>query len=721
MPDSPLIEKQDAVAGISTTQDPLRLVKLINDCIRESDSHKVKFGYSSRMEKYDQLYRNKLYDGADQGHLYFESRANYYREWVDGTANILTREPLQDTVLRRDQEPDVSIAADVFTRIIEYVHYKNDREIKEYDWCIHAGKYGNGIMHCFYNPEADNFQGLPSYEPINPKYIGISPGAKDFDDAVWAFYKRPVSTASLRQAYPDLDIKPDGDISGASLMNAKESGKFKFFLTDPNNSAFMGFTTGGTKLSGDKKGKNQTWLTTFYYRDPEKIDLADENDLQEWIDNNPGFGSSKNQKVMFDKLKTQLPMTVKLYPFGRKIQKCNDFVLEDDPNPYPIFPFIDFSAYPDPDEFWAEGTISLIREQVRNIHLISSGLAANADFVNRPPFWTTSKRWDNNQSFGLDPNQIVPLEQGSTIQPLVIPAMAGKGQMDLMQWRINEIENVTGVKRIMFGSMPQSGAPSGVQMDKLQDAGLGAILPMTKRFRNSRKQLGSFIFWMIQNFMTEPRKMLFINKSENPPQSQPVQINQPGGPNNSFINDVMSGDWEYYVDESEGRPFSQAARFQQMEAVAQAMEKIAPAESAKLMVEASNLPGRSKYLDIIDKRYQMQLEIGITNAERDRQLKEFTEINKAQSDARKAEAMEVKAGAYVKGLESRGIKDIADALATGAEADAQQIMQQEQTPMAPTPNVAEPPPPPSFPDIGQLPGGMKMPQPTPLEEHGGMG
>lgn len=710
--EAPLIENQDAVAKISTTQDPKRLVELIDTCIKESDSHKVKFGYNSKVEKWDKLYQNKLYDGSDQGHLYFESRANYYRKWVDGMANVLTREPIHDTVLRRDQEA-TSISAEVFNRIIEYVHYYNKRDLKEYDWCVNAGKYGNGIMHIYFNPEADDYQGLPCYEPINPKHIGISPGAKSLDEAVWYFYKRPVSTASLKQAYPDLDIKPDADISGSGLMNAKESGKFKFFLSDPNNSAFMGFTTGGTKLSGNKKGKNQSWLTTFYYNDPEKIDLTDDDDLQQWIDDNPGFGNSKNKQKTFEKLKSQLPMTVKLYPFGRKIEKVNDFILEDDPNPYPFCCLVDFSMYPDPDEFWAEGIISLIREPVRNIHLISSGLAANSDFTNRPPFWTTSKKWDNNQSFAMEPNQMIPIEQGAQIMPLAIPPMAGKGQMELINFRISEIESVTGLRESLFGAMPRSGAPSGVQLDKLQDAGMGALLPISRRFTQARKEVGERIFWMIQNFMTAPRKMLFINKDENPPQPQPTQINQPG-PDDTFINDVMSGDWEYYVDETAGRPFSQAARFQQMESAAKAMEKFAPNEAAKLLLQASQLPGWTKFAKKIDERYQMQLEIGITNAERDRQLKEFSEINKAQSDSRKAEAMEVKAGAYVKGLESRGIKDIAEAMVTGMEEQARQVMDSETTPLSPTPSVTEPPLPPKFPDIGQMPGALNVQQPKPL-------
>ena len=713
--DNPIVEGQDAVAPISTTKDPKRLVKLINDCIKESDSHKVKFGYNSKVEKFDQLYKNKLYDGADQGHLCFESRANYYRKWVDGMANVLTREPLSDAVLRRDQETS-SISADVFKRIIEYVHYYNQRDLKEYDWCIHAGKYGNGIMHVYYNPEADDFQGLPCYEPINPRNIGISPGAKNFDEAVWVFFKRPVSTASLKQAYPDLDLKPDADISGGSLMNQKESGKFKFFLTDPNNSAFMGFTTGGTKLAGNKKGKNQTWLTTFYYYDPEKLDLTDETELQKWIDDNPGFGNSKNKKTIFEKLKSQLPTTVKLYPFGRKIQKAGDFILEDDPSPYPFLPLINLSMYPDPDEFWAEGIISLIREPVRNIHLISSGLAANSDFVNRPPFWTTSKRWDNNQSFAMEPNQMVPLEPGATIQPLAIPA-SNERQMELINFRINEIESITGLRESLFGAMPRAGAPSGVQLDKLQDAGMGAVLPISRRFTQARKELGERIFWMIQNYMTAPRKMLFINKDENPPQPQNTQINQPGQ-DDTFMNDVMEGDWEYYVDETAGRPFSQAARFQQMEAAAKAMEKLLPAEAIKLLLQATGMPGWSKWAKQVDQIHQMQLEIAITNAERDRQLKEFEGINKAQADARKAEAMEVKAGAYVKGLESRGIKDISDALVTGQEEIARTIMDQETTPLAPTPSITEPPAPPSFPDIGQMPGALKVQQPEPLGQEG---
>lgn len=713
-----LIEQQDAVAPISTATDPIELVKLINECVRETESHKNKFGYHSKMEKFDKLYNNKLYDGATQGHLYFEARANYYRKYVDGMGNILTREKLTDTVLRRDDAVS-SISAEVFKRIIEYVHQYNKRDLKEWDWAIHAGKYGNGFMHVYYNPEADENQGLPCYEPINPKYIGVSPGAKTTDDAVYVYYKRPVSTASLQQAYPDLDIKSDSDISSTALMNQKESGKFRFFVTDPNNSAFMGYTTGGTKLSGDQKGKKQTWLTTFYYKDPEKIDLVTSDDLQQWIDDNPGFGNKNNKKKTFEKLEQKLPMTVYLYPHGRKIQKANEYILEDDPCPYPFCPLVNFGMFTDPDEVWAEGIISMIREDVRNIHLASSSMAANVDFRNRPPFWTTSKKWDNNQSFATEPNQIIPLEQGATLQPLNIPPVAAKDVIELIQFRINEIEGTTGIRESLFGHMPQTGAPSGVQMDKINNAAVGAVLPIVTRFTFARKSVGERILWMIQNFMTAPRKMRFINTGDNPPTAQPMNINQPQPGMAVFTNDVMDGDWEYYVDETTGRPFSQEARFLQMQAASKAMEKFAPADAAKLLLEASQLPGWTKYATEIDKRYQIQLEIGITNAERDRQLKEFVAANKAENDSRKAEAMEVKSGAFVKGMESKGIKDIADAMATGNEEMARDVMNQETTPLAPTPDIAQAPAPPTFPDIGQVPGALKFQAPQPLE--GGMG
>ena len=714
-----MIQSQDAVAPISTTQDPLELVKLINQCVREADSHKTKFGYNSKMEKFDKLYNNKLYDGAEQGHLYFEARANYYRKYVDGMGNILTREKLSDTVLRRDDEIS-SISAEVFNRIISYVHYYNKRDLKEFDWAVYAGKHGNGIMHVYYNPEADENQGLPIYEPINAKYIGISPGAKNIDEAVFVYYKRPVATASLQQAYPDLDIKSDSDVSSTSLMNQKESGKFRFFVTDPNNSAFMGYTTGGTKLSGDQKGKKQTWLTTFYYKDPEKVDLITEDELRQWIEDNPGFGNKNNREKTFKNLVDKLPMTTYLYPHGRKIQKANDFILEDDPNPYPWIPFVNFGMFTDPDNFWSEGIISMIRQDVRNIHLASSSMAANVDFRNRPPFWTTSKRWDNNQSFASEPNQIIPLEQGATIQPLNIPPVASKDVLELIQFRINEIEGTTGIRESLFGQMPQVGAPSGVQMDKINNAAVGAVLPIFTRFTYARKAVGERILWMIQNYMTNPRKIRFINQADNPMQAQVQSINQPNpAAPGSFTNDVMQGDWEYYVEETSGRPFSQEARFQQMEAAAKAMQPFAPADAAKLLLEASQLPGWTKYATAIDKRYQMQLEIGITNAERDRQLKEFIAINKAQADERKAEAMEVKSGAFVKGMESKGIKDIAQAMSTGMEDAARDMMNEETTPLAPTPTIAEPPKPPSFPDIGQLPGAENFAQPKPLE--GGMG
>jgi hypothetical protein len=635
---------------------------------------------------------------------------------------ILTREKLTDTVLRRD-DAIVSIQAEIFKRILDYIHYYNNKELKEYDWTIYAGKYGNGFMHVYYNPEADENQGLPVYEPINPKYIGVSPGAKNLDEAVFVFYKRPVSTASLQQAYPDLDIKSDSDISSASLMNQKESGKFRFFVSDPNNSAFMGYTTGGTKLSGDKQGKKQTWLTTFYYKDPEKIDLITEDDLSKWISDNPGFGNKNNQKKVLESLRDKLPMTVRLYPHGRKIQKCNDYILEDDPCPYPFIPLVDFGMFTDPDEIWSEGIISLIREPVRNIHLASSSMAANVDFRNRPPFWTTSKRWDNNQSFATEPNQIIPLEQGAQIQPLTIPPVAGRDVLELIQFRIGEIESITGIRESMLGQMPSTGAPSGIQIDKMNNAAIGALNVISTRFTHARKCVGERILWMVQNHMTAPRKMRFINKDDNPPTAQAMPINQlkgaTGNGTDEFINDVTQGDWEYYVDETSGRPFSQEARFQQMQAAAKAIEKFAPADAAKLLLEASQLPGWPKYAQEIDKRYQMQLEIGITNAERDRQLKEFIAANKAQADDRKAEAMEVKSGAFVKGMESKGIKDIAQAMSLGVEEQAREVMESETTPLAPTPTIAEAPAPPTFPDIGQLPGALNFPQPKPLE--GGMG
>lgn len=643
------VSGQDTQKALAETEDKGKLVHLIHSKISEGQQDKQKYGYPGKMEKYNNLYKNQLYQNQSQDQLYFESKANYYRVYVDKLANILTRDPVQDAIVRKDKKP-IDLKVEVLSRILEYIHKVNNRFEREFDLGVTAGKFGNGFMYTYYDPNKDEMRGLPCYHLIDPKYILVSPGATSLEDAVWVAYKRPVSTYQLQLAYPDMEqkIKPDSDVSTTITDNQKD-GKFVFTNTDPSLGGLSQWTMTGNKIGAGYAASNQTWLIDFYYKDPRKVELQNEMELRQWIDGNPGFGNQSARDALYMRLTGEkFPLSVLRYPHGRKIQMASDQILEDFANPYPWIPFLEFGVFSNPGELWKQGIIELIRQMVANIHLASSGLAANVDFRCRP-FWVTDDPgWDDKEAFTTNPNDVKKLSrQGTFLKPADIPQVAPKDVLELIIFRMNEIDTVTGLRDVLFGVNPAN-STSGVQLDKLQDAALGVLVPIFRRFNAFRTQLGNRLLWMVQNYMTDARQISFVSQEEIPYISQTMDINteQPSlVGNNGLLNDVTQGQWEYIVEETSGMPFSKAAKAQQINAAAEVVAKFRPDMAAILQLEALQLPSRQQYEQAIVQAFEGQQKAAAQQAQQEAQVTAADIQSKIKERSDKADAAMVTAGA----------------------------------------------------------------------------
>ena len=182
-----------------STDDSSEILKLIRDCVSASDSYRNKFANLSGSWVQDSTKYESLYDG----HLYterekagYECKEDVYRDFVDFNTALLTQFDSNEYIRQFGSETN-SITAELMTRTMEYAHQLNETDKKDEDTLKIGGQMGIGIQR--FKPIFHDGKWWPGSEVIDPRQFGISPGATSIRDAVYCFWRRPVSTVELKQ------------------------------------------------------------------------------------------------------------------------------------------------------------------------------------------------------------------------------------------------------------------------------------------------------------------------------------------------------------------------------------------------------------------------------------------------------------------------------------------------------------------------------------------
>jgi len=632
-------------------EDPKAVRNFVSNCVIDSDVYRNKFSVLSESKswvqdanKYEDLYNGKLYSKREK--LPHECKEDLYRDAVDFNMSLLTQFEVKDSVKKITEEAG-SIEEETLARIVNYCFEElNDGKEKEEDLVQIGGQMGVGIY--YFDPiEVDDGYIWPGHELVDPRQFGISPGASTIQKAAWCFWKRPVPTYELKVKFPEFAevIKADIDVSEIS-GKGQTSSDGSVLVDGLGTAAYIGMNAVSNFFSG-KDQKNQTNLTEFYYKDPQIMKITSEPELEQWIDSNPGFGSKffrDTVKQTYLKRLADGELTVKRFPFGRKIMVIKDVVLMDKPNPYPFFPFDGFKCYKRPKQFWAKGVIEIIREPVQNIQLMTAGMAANLDYRLRNSYYcqTNSPAALKSKKVPTDPNTVEAFP--GPLMAIPVGQVAPPDVMNLVAFRTKQYQNTAGLDPILGGNNP-TGNYSGVQTNALMEAALGKTAIRLRSLNRTRKGLGEKYLWFIRNYCTDERVIQFQSDDE---QIMTIQMNQmvPDQSGNPVIkNDVTKGNYKYFVDVNITQPASPSQAFAQVQGIAKIMAPFAPIEAARIQLEKAPITQKFTYLRRFEEAIKSKQEQDVRKEMMQSQIQAAEIALKHKNELRKLDIEEVKAGA----------------------------------------------------------------------------
>jgi hypothetical protein len=636
--------------------DKEELCKFIDSCIKDSDSDKSSHGYPSDKDTWQKKYRGgmNLYSDRAGNKKPHESRVNYFKKYVDLNTTIMTKFEPEYILKRIDDDLDGGVGQDLMERILYDVLEKNKTNLMEQRVLTNSGIKGNGLERWVYEPEFLKGLGYPKGSPIDPSQFGINPGALSIEEARYAFWKRPVPTQQLKKQFPEYADKIKADKSEGGVVNQDNPIKLG------NASRFYGTDTGANIIAvgGRNVSVSQgdtTDFTEFYFMDDEEVTLNDESDLFNWIKENPGF-YGRSQTLLMKEFNVRndgnFPKTQKKNPFGRKVYKCNNIILEDAPNPYCRFPFFGFGDSIDPESFWTCGIVETIFDPCNLVHIITSSIGKNVQHRATPPWLGWNINMTDKSVMRMKPNQFISARTpDARLQPLDIPQVAPGDVMHLINYLYSEIESVTSLNSVLSGVRPQ-GVYTGTQLNMLMDGAMAALKPKFTRFNEFRKQRAMFIVWCCQAYLTEERKISLMNEDEKVEQHN---VNQRTVNGSALIvtpsTDLAWGEYDMRVEINANQPLSKGEQIKRDEVISQIMNEVDKVGSVKYLFNSMDVPGKRRLMKHYENAYNQMAQAQQEGQAKQEQIQqammgkqlELAE-RKQQAEESRAKVLEVKAG-----------------------------------------------------------------------------
>jgi hypothetical protein len=589
-------------------ENPTDLVRFVSNCVQESERNRNRFAlftgsWKQDADKCDELYNGQLY--KNHGGQPHECKPDDYAYYVDFDCTLLRQFSWKAQIRSVDngenQDAKQSLDAISWTRLLEECFRRSNYDDTEKDMLILRGCHGIGIYE--FQPIEEEGLPWPSHETFHPKYFGISPGASNPSNAFYCFRREPVPLAELKAKFPNKakELKGDPDITIENTNGSQDkSGMSTYFPNISNGVTVLGDYI-SELFSSDNK-VYQTWLTKFYFRDPQTIFIEDEAKLKEWMDFNPGFGAEQFKKKTFQsyamKLQNEGKLEVKKYPFGRLLLTANKTLLMDVPNPYYKIPFIPTKCYRRAKETWAKGVIHKVREPIKNKMLVDSGCAKHVTTRLDPPYYATGNG-PNIQKLSKIPaknNTVTYLGTTGEVKAFPSQLVLPSDVLNLANYRKNQAETTAGLEAVL-GGVNQTGTYSGQQFEKQLEQALGKVAPRYLELVNSRNELGEFYFWFIRNYMTDERKFDFMTAGEEQEYKQ-IIINQMRmvGDTAQITNDVTQGNFQYYIEIGLNKPLTKAESARQVDLAAERIAPFDPQLAVKIQLENMDFPGKYEIL-----------------------------------------------------------------------------------------------------------------------------
>jgi len=355
----------------------------------------------------------------------------------------------ESTTLQRAVEKlgGVQGLAETLTKVFDNWWEENGIDEELYSLVKEARVCGAAVAKIWWNRKLKNFRGDVVFERVPIEDFYPDPDAKSIADCRFCFHTKVVDVEELRARYGVAaeKIQPDPD--------------FSVLYPDRDK---------GDEDDGLKFRVKKTVLVEGYFKDNSMHRVDGENTN---------------------------PVEMPKYPNGRIVTFCGNVILRDEPNPYPGFPFVKFTANPVPGGFMGKSDVRDLAPIQENADMIMQQIMANMRLVGNAKLLYEEGALtdpDNISNIVAEKIQVTHMD-GVQFVPPQAAAADGYSVYDRM---LRLADDISGIHDVSEGK-ESSGIRSGRAIISLQEGTNRRIRPSARFFESFLKAAGEKILWLI--------------------------------------------------------------------------------------------------------------------------------------------------------------------------------------------------------------------------------
>ena len=329
--------------------------------------------------------------------------------------------------------------AETLTKVFDNWWEENRIDEELYSLVKEARVCGAAVAKIWWNRRLKNGRGDVVFERVPIEDFFPDPDARDIADCRFCFHAKVAEVDDIRARYGEAAdaIQPDPDFS------ILHPGRDKCDEDD-----------------GLKYRVKKAVLVEGYFRDGGA----------------PGAGSAQS-------------------PNGRIVTFCGEAILRDEPNPYPGFPFVKFTANPIPGSFMGKSDVRDLAPVQENADMIMQQILANMRLVGNARLLYEEGAItdpDNISNAVAEKIQVTHMD-GVQFVPPQAAAADGYAVYDRM---LRLADDISGIHEVSEGK-ESGGIRSGRAIISLQEGTNRRIRPSARFFEGFLKAAGEKILWLI--------------------------------------------------------------------------------------------------------------------------------------------------------------------------------------------------------------------------------
>jgi hypothetical protein len=460
-----------------------------------------------------------------------------------------------NVVAKSTDTNDMSDLADMYNAILGgHLYYELDMDNTFEEFLRDAHIYGTSIMRCVWDNTRENGLGDVRLDIIHPEFFRVDPRANKLEDAEWCGTEMPVSIEDIIRLYPEkgFSVRNAQATSLNSITSGAEYASTTADLGDSSTSAVQGRLPAGLVILRDMWLKDAAMITS---------DAIDSND----------------------------PTLVPKYPFGRHVVEANGVILLDEPSPYQHgkFPFVVLQNYKRSKTFWGMSEFKQMESMQLELNKRRSGIAESINLMANPVWIVEREAGVKSGVLNNKPGLVIRINKGTNIKRDAGQVVGGDvfQSLDSIKYAI---DGVTGVHDVTQGRRP-TGISAASAIAELQEAASYRIERKAIRFGTTRRELGSLMLGLVNQFYTEERIITVVGEDH----GQTVLKYDPNLNGQFEINQFA-----VLIEPGSTMPQSRTTQFAQaLQLAGTPCEDGQPAIDRQALLEAANFKGRHRIME----------------------------------------------------------------------------------------------------------------------------